>query len=161
MAYLNLMYRQKAEIDPDNETRTADLKQAEDWVNKSLAARKAGASGSSEGGSTAAHNRPKTPLLKPPAGLVSTHKVDSKSGRYFPSRPHPRLDLECVQLAGGYVALNFSSAHADLKVGATKARLQRPVCWREIMLTGETPASKLAGRKAAASCRTPASLRMP
>jgi len=49
MVYLNLMYRQKAEIDPDNETRAADLKQAEEWVDKALAARKAGtASGSSE-----------------------------------------------------------------------------------------------------------------
>ncbi len=49
MVYLNLLYRQKAEIDPDNETRQADLQQAEDWVNKALAARKAGtASGSSE-----------------------------------------------------------------------------------------------------------------
>ena len=49
MVYLNLMYRQKAEIDEDNDTRAADLKSAEDWVNKALAARKAGtASGSSE-----------------------------------------------------------------------------------------------------------------
>ena len=49
MVYLNLMYRQKAEIDTDEETRQADLKQAEDWVNKALAARKAGtAHGSSE-----------------------------------------------------------------------------------------------------------------
>ena len=49
MVYLNLMYRQKAEIDPDSETRTADIKQAEGWVEKALAARKAGtASGSSE-----------------------------------------------------------------------------------------------------------------
>jgi len=49
MAYLNLMYRQKAEIDPDNETREADLKQAEDWSNKGLAVRKAGTgSGASE-----------------------------------------------------------------------------------------------------------------
>jgi tetratricopeptide (TPR) repeat protein len=49
MAYLNLMYRQKAEIDEDKETREADLKLADDWVNKNLAARKAGtASGSSE-----------------------------------------------------------------------------------------------------------------
>ena len=49
MVYLNLMYRQKAEIDPDNDTREADLKQAEDWVDKALAARKAGtARGSSE-----------------------------------------------------------------------------------------------------------------
>ncbi|MFZ0963462.1 MAG: hypothetical protein WAO35_21585 [Terriglobia bacterium] len=49
MVYLNLMYRQKSEIDSDNETRAADLKMAEDWVDKALAARKAGtASGSSE-----------------------------------------------------------------------------------------------------------------
>jgi hypothetical protein len=55
MVYLNLMYRQKAEIDPDEETRAADLKQAEDWVNKSLAARKAGtARGSSEATPSAA-----------------------------------------------------------------------------------------------------------
>jgi len=54
MAYLSLMYRQKSEIDPDNGARAADLKQAEDWVNKSLAARKAGATGSSESSSSAA-----------------------------------------------------------------------------------------------------------
>jgi len=55
MVYLNLMYRQKAEIDEDKETRMADLKQAEDWVNKALAARKAGtASGSSEAAPSAA-----------------------------------------------------------------------------------------------------------
>ncbi|MDR3675506.1 MAG: tetratricopeptide repeat protein [Acidobacteriota bacterium] len=41
MVYLNLMYRQKAEIDADDSTREADLKSAEDWVNKALAARKA------------------------------------------------------------------------------------------------------------------------
>jgi len=54
MAYLSLMYRQKSEIDPDNDTRSESLKQAEDWVNKSLELRKKGASGSSEGASTAA-----------------------------------------------------------------------------------------------------------
>jgi tetratricopeptide (TPR) repeat protein len=54
MAYLSLMYRQKSEIESDNGARTADLKQAEDWVNKSLAARKAGAAGSSEASSSAA-----------------------------------------------------------------------------------------------------------
>jgi tetratricopeptide (TPR) repeat protein len=49
MVYLNLLYRQKAEIDADDATRKADLQQAEDWVNKALAARKAGtAVGSSE-----------------------------------------------------------------------------------------------------------------
>ncbi|HMD84214.1 MAG TPA: hypothetical protein VKO18_05885 [Terriglobia bacterium] len=42
MVYLNLMYRQKAEIEPDNDSRVADIKQAEDWVDKALAVRKAG-----------------------------------------------------------------------------------------------------------------------
>ena len=42
MVYLNLLYRQKAEIDPDDDTREADLKLAENWVDKALAARKAG-----------------------------------------------------------------------------------------------------------------------
>jgi tetratricopeptide (TPR) repeat protein len=55
MVYLNLMYRQKGEIDADKETRQADLQQAEDWVNKAVAARKAGtASGSSEAAPSAA-----------------------------------------------------------------------------------------------------------
>ena len=44
MAYLNLMYRQKAEIDADDDTRQADLKTANEWVDKSLAERKAAAS---------------------------------------------------------------------------------------------------------------------
>jgi hypothetical protein len=44
MAYLNLMYRQKADIDTDDDTRKDDLKQAEDWVEKALAVRKAGTS---------------------------------------------------------------------------------------------------------------------
>ena len=48
MAYLNLMYRQKAEIDEDNDTREADLKTADNWVNKSLAALKAAGSGTPE-----------------------------------------------------------------------------------------------------------------
>jgi len=55
MVYLNLMYRQKAEIDSDNETRQADLKQAEEWVDKALATRKGGtASASSEAAPPAA-----------------------------------------------------------------------------------------------------------
>ena len=55
MVYLNLMYRQKAEIDSDDDHPQADLKLAEDWVNKALAARKAGtASGSSEAAPSAA-----------------------------------------------------------------------------------------------------------
>jgi tetratricopeptide (TPR) repeat protein len=40
MAYLNLMYRQKADIESDDADRQADLKQADDWVDKSVAARK-------------------------------------------------------------------------------------------------------------------------
>jgi tetratricopeptide (TPR) repeat protein len=43
MVYLNLMLRQKAEIDPDDATRQADLKDAEAWVNKAVETRKAGA----------------------------------------------------------------------------------------------------------------------
>jgi len=42
MAYLNLMYRQKADLEPDAAAREADLKQAEDWVDKALALKKAG-----------------------------------------------------------------------------------------------------------------------
>ena len=41
MAYLNLMYRQKAELEEDPEAREADLKAAEDWTDKALALRKA------------------------------------------------------------------------------------------------------------------------
>jgi tetratricopeptide (TPR) repeat protein len=43
MSYLNLMYRQKAELEKDADARDADVKQAEDWVNKALATKKAGA----------------------------------------------------------------------------------------------------------------------
>ena len=45
MAYLNLMYRQKADLEPTASARQADLKQADDWVNKALAAKKAGTEG--------------------------------------------------------------------------------------------------------------------
>ncbi len=48
MSYLNLMYRQKADIDPDKDSREADLKTANDWVNKALAARKAAGAASTE-----------------------------------------------------------------------------------------------------------------
>jgi tetratricopeptide (TPR) repeat protein len=50
MAYLNLMYRQKAEIDSDDDTRAADLKLADEWVEKSLAAKKAASGGTPSGG---------------------------------------------------------------------------------------------------------------
>jgi tetratricopeptide (TPR) repeat protein len=42
MSYLNLIYRQKADLEPDPAAREADLKQAEDWTNKALALRKGG-----------------------------------------------------------------------------------------------------------------------
>jgi len=45
MAYLNLTYRQKADLEPTAEAREADLKQAEDWVEKALASKKAGTEG--------------------------------------------------------------------------------------------------------------------
>ncbi len=42
MAYLNLMYRQRAEYECDNaEARKADLKLADDWVDKTMATKKA------------------------------------------------------------------------------------------------------------------------
>jgi tetratricopeptide (TPR) repeat protein len=40
MAYLNLMYRQKADLEKDAKDRQADLKTAEDWVNKAVAVKK-------------------------------------------------------------------------------------------------------------------------
>ncbi len=54
MSYLNLMYRQKADIDPDDDSRAADLKQANDWVDKALAARKAEGASSSSGSAPSA-----------------------------------------------------------------------------------------------------------
>ena len=41
MAYLNLLYRQKADIEKSAADRQADLKSAEDWLQKSMDARKA------------------------------------------------------------------------------------------------------------------------
>jgi tetratricopeptide (TPR) repeat protein len=42
MAYMNLLYREKADRECDNpEQRAADLKTADDWVNKTMAAKKA------------------------------------------------------------------------------------------------------------------------
>jgi tetratricopeptide (TPR) repeat protein len=42
MSYLNLMYRQKADLEPEAAAREADLKTADDWVTKAVAVRKAG-----------------------------------------------------------------------------------------------------------------------
>jgi len=42
MAYMNLMYRERADIQCDDaEARTADLKAADDWLDKNMATRKA------------------------------------------------------------------------------------------------------------------------
>ncbi len=42
MAYLNLLYRQRAEYECDDpEARKADLKTADDWVDKTMATKKA------------------------------------------------------------------------------------------------------------------------
>lgn len=40
MAYLNLMFRQKADIEVTPDERAFDIKQAEDWVQKALATKK-------------------------------------------------------------------------------------------------------------------------
>jgi len=42
MAYMNLMYRERADLECDNpDARKADLKTADDWVDKTMAAKKA------------------------------------------------------------------------------------------------------------------------
>jgi tetratricopeptide (TPR) repeat protein len=43
MAYLNLMYRQKADLEPTNAERLADLKTADNWQQKAINVRKAAA----------------------------------------------------------------------------------------------------------------------
>jgi len=40
MAYLNLIYRQKADLEPDPAAREADLKTADSWVDKAVALKK-------------------------------------------------------------------------------------------------------------------------
>jgi tetratricopeptide (TPR) repeat protein len=45
MSYLNLMYRQKAEIESDPDARQADLKAADDWTDKAIEVRKAAGGG--------------------------------------------------------------------------------------------------------------------
>jgi len=41
MAYMNLLYREKADVECDDpDTRTADLKTADDWVEKTMATKK-------------------------------------------------------------------------------------------------------------------------
>ena len=54
MAYLNLMYRQKAEIDANDKDRLAELKLADNWMQKAMSMRKVNAAqAASSGGSTA------------------------------------------------------------------------------------------------------------
>jgi len=50
MAYLNLLYRQKADIEQDSSSRAADIKAANDWLAKALQARRQATSGGSTGG---------------------------------------------------------------------------------------------------------------
>jgi tetratricopeptide (TPR) repeat protein len=51
MAYLNLMYREKADIEcGDPDARTQDLKTADEWVDKTLAVKKAKAEKAGPGG---------------------------------------------------------------------------------------------------------------
>ena len=40
MAYLNLMWREKADCESDPDARAEDLKKADEWVNKTMEARK-------------------------------------------------------------------------------------------------------------------------
>jgi len=47
MVYLNLMYRQKAEIETEADAREADVRTANDWMEKALAAKKGIAAGAS------------------------------------------------------------------------------------------------------------------
>ncbi len=51
MAYVNLLYRQMAEFAPDDATREANLKTADEWVEKAMNAKKA--SGAAAAASTA------------------------------------------------------------------------------------------------------------
>jgi tetratricopeptide (TPR) repeat protein len=51
MAYLNLMYRQKADIEKSKEDRAADLKTAEEWSQKAMELRNAAPAKSSTQGS--------------------------------------------------------------------------------------------------------------
>jgi tetratricopeptide (TPR) repeat protein len=51
MAYLNLMYRQKADIEESRAARDADLKTADDWRQKAMDAQHGGTSQSSSQGS--------------------------------------------------------------------------------------------------------------
>ena len=49
MAYINLMYREKADVECDDPAaRTADLKTADEWVDKTMTTKKAKAKESSE-----------------------------------------------------------------------------------------------------------------
>jgi len=51
MAYLNLLYRQKADLEKSNKDREADLKQADNWQQKAMEAKKAAPPKSSTQGS--------------------------------------------------------------------------------------------------------------
>jgi len=51
MAYMNLMYRERADIQcDDKDARAADLKTADEWVDKTMATKKAKAEKQPGGG---------------------------------------------------------------------------------------------------------------
>ncbi len=50
MAYMNLMYREKADCEADPDARTADLKIADDWVKKTLETKKKKSEATTSGG---------------------------------------------------------------------------------------------------------------
>ena len=51
MAYMNLMYRERADYECDNpDARTADLKTADNWVDKTIATKKEKANRQGPGG---------------------------------------------------------------------------------------------------------------
>jgi len=57
MAYLNLMYRERADVECDDlVARSEDLKTADEWVDKTLAVKKAKAKKSSEPATSTAPN---------------------------------------------------------------------------------------------------------
>ena len=83
MAYLNLMYRKRAELECDNpDARKADLKMADDWVDKTMATKKAKAEKAG------------------PSGIVTTETqpVSCRSEAKSLERPSARRGI-CLRIA--------------------------------------------------------------
>ena len=80
MAYMNLLYREKADVECDDpDTRTADLKTADDWVEKTMATKK------SEGrkGSFATGHRYGSAERSAIASVLRSHPFLYGRGFYF------------------------------------------------------------------------------